>query len=91
MTRSIDIVVARPDSLDTVELKEDRGGEPPESLVPIDERVVLDDRLQERRSLRPDVRVGVLTENGGLRSSRRRSEQSDVSKGGGSPRSSTAK
>ena len=54
-------------------------GQPSEALVAVDERMVLDDRMQQRGCFGPDVRVGVLAEGGRLRASDGRPEQTDVS------------
>ena len=64
-----------------VDLDEHCRGQPAKSLVAIDQRVVVDDRLEQGGRLGPDVSVGVLSEGGGLWSSRCGAEQTDVSHG----------
>ena len=74
----VDVAVGGGGDVDAVEFEEDGGGEPSESLVAVDQRVVVDDRLQERGGLGPQVRVGVAAASGGLGSSDCGSEQADV-------------
>lgn len=63
----VDVVVVGERDLDTVDLEQDGSRQPTEALVAVDERVVLDDRLQHCGCLRPDVRVGVIAVHSGLR------------------------
>src|SRR5437588_11029065 len=63
---------------DPVDLQERSRRQPAQSFVDIDKGVVLDDRLQERRCLRPDVGIGVLAERRRLRAGCGGTKQSDV-------------
>ena len=49
------------------DLEEHGRGEPAEALVAVDERVVVDDRLQQGCRLCPDVGIGVLAADRRLR------------------------
>jgi hypothetical protein len=73
-----DIVVADPSDADAVDLQERGRGEPAQALVAVDQRVVLDDGVEECRRLLPDVRVGVLAEGRRLRPGCGGPEQPDV-------------
>ena len=65
-------------TVDAVELEEHGSGEPAEALVAVDERMVVDDRLQQRGGLGPDVGIGVLAERRRLRARHGRAQESDV-------------
>ncbi len=64
---SVDAVVASRCDAAAVELEKGGCCEPAESLVAVNERVVVDDGIQKRRSFRPDVGVGIGTERSRLR------------------------
>ena len=75
----VDDIAGDVSHLCSVEFEEDRGRKPTQPLVPVNERMVLDDRLEQRCCLRPDVWIGVATEGGGLGPSCCRAQQTDVS------------
>ena len=62
----IDVVVGCGGDRDAVDVQKDGGGEPSETLVAVDHGVVVDDRLEERGGLGPEVGVGIIAEHGGL-------------------------
>ena len=56
----VHVIVRRVKRFDAVEFQKHGGGEPSESLVAVDEGVVVDDRLQERRSLGEQVEANSI-------------------------------
>ena len=74
----IDGVVAGCGHAGAVEFQEHSRGEPAEPLVAVDERMVVDNRVQQRGGLGPDVRIRVLAEGRRLRPCRSRTEQAQI-------------
>ena len=51
--------------VDTVQAEEDHDGQPSEALVAVEERVVADDGLEERRGLQIEPVIGLRAPEGG--------------------------
>ena len=81
----VDVSSATAGDVDAVELEEHGGGQPAEAFVAVDQRVVLQNRVEERSGLRPEVGVGVLAEQRGLRTCRGGASSPASRIGGGSP------
>ena len=58
----VHVVIGRAAHVDAVQLEEHRGGEPAQPLVAVDEGMAVDQRLQKRPGLGPDIGVRVLAE-----------------------------
>jgi hypothetical protein len=63
----VDVLIRRGCHAGVVDLQEDGGGEPAEAPVAVDQRIVVDDRLEQRGGLQPDGRIGILAADAGLR------------------------
>src|SRR5579884_706994 len=74
----VDIVVGRPGGFDAVELQEHRRREPSEPLVAVDQRVILDQGLEQGPRLEPEIRIGVVTKGARRRTGGGGAEESQI-------------
>ena len=62
----------------TVEFEDYRSREPPETFVAVDERMVLQNGLQQSSQLGPEIGISILAERSGLWSGSGRTEKANI-------------
>ena len=70
--------VVRRVEVNVVEAVEDNDGKPPDALVTVDQRMVADERVEQRRCFAVQVGVRLVSIQNGARAMSRRLKQSEV-------------